>query len=256
MILYEKENAYILIAQHEHARISGDLMSAWTAWQDQAGNVDPRLGDIIFAAYEHDRSWLDLDSWPLWNDKASAPYSFIDFPPKVRFLYYNKGLDEVQSTNGYAALLCSMLYTSLVEKFQDEDAVQFVNREYDRQNRIKQLFKVDEHQLRKHISALLLCDGLSLFACMREPGTPRSEISWFANGFRYEPQGNKGEEQQLFADWRGHTEIALDPFPFVQTVDTVITYKEVSKDNAAALGLEAAYRKAELREHAIRFVSA
>ncbi|MFF2481512.1 DUF3891 family protein [Paenibacillus sp. NPDC058071] len=247
MIVYEKEHAFVLIAQHDHARISGDLMKAW---ESEAGQRDPRTDDMILAAYEHDRSWIDLDCWPLWNDAARKPYSFIDFPGNIRFHYYTKGLDEVQRSNGYAALLGSMLYTSLAEKFENDDAVRFVNREYARQRTIKRLFKVDESRLQNHISALVLCDGLSLFACMNEPGTPREQFEWFADGFAYI---REGEPRRLNADWNGVESIELRPFPFASEVRTVIIYKEVDKAEVARLGIGEAYKREILKEKAIVF---
>lgn len=236
MIVYEKEDAYVFIEQHEHARISGHLMSAW----DQLPIIGDRLSsNVIYAAYEHDRGWIDLDSWPLWNDAASQPYTFVDFPPKIRFLYYNKGLNEIEQINPYSALLCSGLYTTLVEKFDNDDARQFVSSEKERQKRIKQQLKVDEAQLTLLMKALILCDELSLFACMKEPGTPTSQYEWFARGFSYSA-GNTGADR-IFAEWCESDTIELTPYPFVRPVELSVVYKEVSKEAARRYGIAHAY---------------
>lgn len=249
MIVYEKKESMLLIAQHDHARISGDLMSAWGTWD--AG--DRRKDDCIYAAYEHDRSWLDLDCWPLWNDAEQRPYSFRDFPPKIRFQYYTKGLNEIQRVNGYAALLCSKLYTTLAERFQNDDTNAFINREYARQQNIIGLLKVEEMMLQKHMRMLFLCDELSLYLCMQEPGTPRAQYEWFTDGFAY--SFNDAEHTRLYADWRGDKAIELFPFPFTRTVETVLTYREVSKADLNKLGIAEAYRNATMQETAIIFRS-
>lgn len=217
-------------------------MSAWGNWD----SGDRRFEDCIHAAYGHDRSWIDLDSWPLWNDAEHRPYSFRDFPPKIRFQYYTKGLNEVQEANGYAALLCSMLYTMLVEKFPSKDAIQFVNSEKARQNNIKELLRVDEIQLQKHLKMLVLCDELSLYLCMNQPGTPREQYEWFADGFSYD-----AEKSKIYADWSGEKAVEVFPFPFARTIETVLVYREVSKAAIHQYGIAEAYSSAAVQESTI-----
>ncbi|WP_139991542.1 DUF3891 family protein [Paenibacillus paridis] len=248
MIVYEKEDVFILIAQHDHARISGDLVSAWQGELFHSAELKAKLD---YAAYEHDSSWIDLDRIPLWNDAANAPFSFRDFPGNIRFTFYSKGLDRVQETSEYAALLGSILYTTLAERFRNEDTIPFVEREFSRQSSIIEQLGLDVKLLQLHAKALLLCDELSLFVCMEQPGTPRQNYEWFAKGFPY--WFDRSGQTSLLADWKGPHIIELDPFPFTKVVDTTLLYKEVSKAAISKSGIAAAYQDEETREHKLRF---
>lgn len=248
MIVYEKEDAFILIAQHDHARVSGDLVSAWN---DELFPENSLREELTYAAYEHDSSWIDLDRMPLWNDAANCPFSFRDFPGNIRFFFYSKGLDNVQKTSEYAALLGSILYTTLAEKFRNDDAVQFVNREFARQSAIIERLKVDVKLLQMHVKALILCDELSLFVCMEQPGTARQRYEWFANGFPY--WFGYPEQTVLIADWKGQSAIELYPFPFTGAVETKVPYKEVRKKDIMRYGISEAYQREQLRDYTLLF---
>ncbi|NIK77205.1 hypothetical protein FHS15_002330 [Paenibacillus castaneae] len=250
MIVYEKEDAFILIAQHDHARVSGDLVSAW---RNEMFLSEDRREDLNYAAYEHDSSWIQLDRIPLWNDAAQSPFSFRDFPGNIRFVFYTKGLDKVEETNAYAALLGSILYTTLAEKFRNEDTIDFVEHEFSRQSAIIERLNVNVKLLQMHVKALLLCDELSLFVCMEQPGTPRREYEWFANGFSY--WFGESEQATLIADWKDDRTILLDPFPFQKEVETKLPYKEVSKSDAEQYGISEAYQRAHTREYTLKFVA-
>lgn len=249
MIVYEKEKAFIFIAQHDHAQVSGALMSFWS---DEWLVGNERKPDLIYAAYQHDRGWMDLDSWPLWNDADHRPYSFLDFPAKIRFLYYAKGLDEVQRANEYAALLCSLLYTTLAKRFINDDSKKFIQQEYERQTRLQKRLSVQEEQLQLHLNALVLCDELSLFVCMQQPGTPRQRYEWFADGFRFSVPGSV--HTRLYADWRDEEHVQLFPFPFDGHVQTVVPYKEVNKADIAKYGIAKAYHNEQMKQFAIKFI--
>lgn len=248
MIVYEKEDAFILIAQQDHARISGDLVSAW---QDSLFHSAERREELNLAAYEHDSSWIDLDRIPLWNDAVNAPFSFRDFPGNIRFIFYSKGLDRVQETSEYASLLGSILYTTLAEQFRNEDTVTFVEREFARQSAIIERLQLDVKLLQLHAKALLLCDELSLFACMEQPGTLRENYEWFANGLSY--WFDRSGQTQLIPEWIGESTIELDPFPFRGAVETAISFKEVRKPDITRYGIAEAYRRETLQEHKLFF---
>ncbi|WP_171056215.1 DUF3891 family protein [Paenibacillus sinopodophylli] len=249
LIVYERENSFILIAQHDHARICGDLVAAW---KNELFSSEDRREELNLAAYEHDSSWTQLDLLPLWNDAAQAPYSFRDFPGNIRFTFYSKALDCLQETSEYAALLGSILYTTLAERFRNEYTIPFVEGEFARQSAILERLQLEVKLLQQHAKALLLCDELSLFVCMEQPGTPRASYEWFAEGFSY--WFDRSGQTSMVADWKDEWTIELHPFPFIQSVESVLSYKEVNKSAAAELGIAEAYRKAELREQGIRFV--
>lgn len=248
MIVYEKEEAFILIAQHDHARISGDLISAW---EGGLFHSDARREELAYAAYEHDSSWMELDRIPLWNDAAHAPFSFRDFPGNIRFFFYSKALDCIQKTSEYAALLGSILYTTLAEKFRNADTIAFVEHEFARQSAIIERQQLDVKLLQLHAKALLLCDELSLFACMEQPGTPREHYDWFADGLPY--WFDRTGKTTLFVDWKDQATIEMNPFPFNREVETMLSYKEVNKADIMKYGISEAYRREQKHEFKLLF---
>ncbi|WP_051250735.1 DUF3891 family protein [Paenibacillus harenae] len=248
MIIYEKDDSYILIAQHDHARISGDLAAAW---RDELFSGAARRDELTYAAYEHDSSWIELDRMPLWNDQSGCPYSFRDYPGNIRFVFYERALDSLQRTSEYAALLGSILYSTLAEKTRNEDTVSFVEREFARQSAIIESLAIDVSLLQMHAKALLLCDELSLFACMERPGTARAQYEWFADGFSY--WFGRSGQSVLLADWVNGNTIETAPYPFRGEVETTLAFKQVSKADIAKLGISKAYQKEKLREHRLLF---
>jgi hypothetical protein len=248
MIIYETDDSYILIAQHDHARISGDLIKAWDSALFKS---DARKDELILGAYEHDRSWFDLDRIPLWNDATGSPFSFRDYPGNIRFSFYSQALDQLQQQSEYAALLGSILYTALAERFRNEDTVPFVEREFSRQSAIIKRLGVDVGLLQQHAKALFLCDELSLFVCMEPPGTPRSQYDWFAEGFQY--WFDRSGQTRLIAEWAGKTVIELAPYPFVQPVESELAYRLVSKAAVSQHGIAEAYAREPLLTQKLLF---
>ena len=68
---------------------------------------DTYLKETIDAIYEHDRGWIELDKVPILNDAKNIPYTFMDCPSSLRFVFYTIGLNEIEDSNPYGALLCS-----------------------------------------------------------------------------------------------------------------------------------------------------
>jgi hypothetical protein len=247
MIVYEKEDSFIMITQHDHAKVSGDLASMWREdlligkeWRD----------DLIYAAYQHDRGWIDLDGSPFWNDAKKSPYSFRDFPLQPRFPHYVQGVDEVQRHSEYSALLCSLLYTTLFERINNEKAKPYLNHEYARQTTLKTRLQIDDEAALQHqLRVLLICDELSLFLCMEEPGTPTAQYELFAEGLHYSldtMDTNNSDKKGVF--WATREAVQLSFFPFQMDVNIVIPYKEVNKADIALKGMIKAYREAIQKE--------
>lgn len=251
MIVYEKQNAFVMITQHDHAHVSGKLASEFKNdfFIDKA-----QQDEFIYAAYQHDRGWIDLDSAPFWNDAEHKPYSFRDFPLKPRFVFYKKGIDEIQEVSHYSALLCSLLYTTLFERIKQKDVQEYLNMEYVRQKTLKKLLNMDdEHSLplQKHLRALLICDELSLFLCMQQPGTPTDQYEWFSQGLNYSiDPTNKSQVR-----WRTKDTIELTYFPFHSDVEILLPYKEVDKEDIVTNGVLEAYHKTSWKEFKVFYKS-
>ncbi|MCC3378293.1 DUF3891 family protein [Paenibacillus farraposensis] len=249
MVIYETDQAYVMTAQHDHALIAGELASEW---EENAFKNRRHKQDFVYAAREHDRGWIRLDAAPFWNDQVSAPYTFIDFPPSPRFVFYRLGIDEVEQVNPYAALLCSLMYKELVgrtehEKTQDKQIARaYQEAEEQRRHRLRQELPdgvTFDHQVQTDVRRMLFCDELSLFLCSREPGTPAADYEWFADGLSFPAVRHEGG--RVRAEWLSEQSVGLSFFPFRGKFGVTHTFKKVDKEQIHASGLLQAYRSCE-----------
>jgi hypothetical protein len=217
VIVREKPGSYVLIKQHDHGLISGEFARHWAE--------SPRpLEPTLYAIANHDAGWRVLDASVRWNAKTGKPYSFTNYPILPKLRAYEEGIDLLETENPYAACLCSMHYATLVGDSEVE--VGFRESETQRQREIKDAMTGEElGNLEYNFHLLRLCDDLSLFVCLNEPG--RNDHPWYRNGFRFE--GVKFEPI-----WEDSSTLRLDPNPFSGSFDLAIPYTVVEKSNRTA----------------------
>lgn len=257
MIVYEQPNAFVMVRQHDHAHLSG-----WTAdhWDLSHFKGSERLHDVLYAVYQHDRSWISLDEMPLWNDKDHMPYSFSDFPliPKLRF--YTMGLDETEKENPYAALLCSMHYASFFEGTIQPDSHKFLLNERNRQEKLREQCSIqcDEQKevLQYHFHLLQFCDDVSLYVCLNEPGVSKAEEHpWYRKGFRNSEVFSNEKQQQIIAHWVDAQHIIFSPFPFREPFHAQVQTKVVLKELVKSVGIAQAYDDTHWSEREVIFIA-
>ncbi|MBH0230214.1 DUF3891 family protein [Halobacillus yeomjeoni] len=252
MIVREQENAFIMIKQHDHARISGEIVSNW---KNNFLLRSKLREEADWAVFEHDRAWIPLDDHPVWDGENNRPYSFIDYPLEKKLAAYQRGIEEVAAHSLYAGMLCSMHYQSFFSEEADDIRIrQFIKEEKERQETLFAQMETDVpmdiYQL--HFKRLQFCDDLSLYVCMQEPGITKSEeVPWFKDGFRqsfdFSPEG-------MMAHWKDENHVTVDPFPFQSAFDVLIPYRLVQKDLINDVGIERAYQETEVKHYRISFI--
>ncbi|MEC0126703.1 DUF3891 family protein [Paenibacillus pabuli] len=255
MIVYEREHDFVLTAQHEHGLAAGEMASHWkTELLADAAHRE----ELILAAREHDRGWIELDAAPFWNDYSQTPYSFRDFPLRPRFVFYRKGIEEVREKNLYAGLLCSMMYTELfqnnlgVNEHDDEDIREYLNIEREQQLSWEQQLGDREtlkQRLKSDVEIMLFCDQLSLFLCMEEPGTPAARYDFFADGLGC--TFDACSRQPIRAEWLSNEKVGISFVPFDEDFTVSMPYKSVPKASIRKFGMLQAYRRAEWKERRV-----
>ncbi|KXZ03032.1 DUF3891 family protein, partial [Bacillus cereus] len=183
MIFREKnEKESILIRQHDHGFLAGEIAKHI---KEDFFEDKTYLKETVDAIYEHDRGWIELDKVPILNDAKNIPYTFMDCPSPLRFVFYTIGLNEIENSNPYGALLCSKHFLSFPLNEEDEEMMSFYKHELERQKRIlKTLTKEQFAMFDKHYRLLKFCDELSLYVCMNKPGVKKKdEIDLFKDGF-------------------------------------------------------------------------
>ncbi|HEX2729798.1 MAG TPA: DUF3891 family protein [Rubrobacteraceae bacterium] len=217
MIVRERQDSFLLFGQHEHALASGEFARWW--------NADIKARDAtLFAIANHDLAWRPLDRDILWDEERDRPYSFVDYPVEEKLRAYTAGLDELEGLNFYAACLCSMHYETLARRFGKSAAdARFAEDETRRQEGLRRGMSEEERDsLERNLRLLKLCDGLSLFVCLNEPGAldrpppyPGGFELW---GGRYEPV------------WEDERTLRLEPNSFTGTFEIGLPYREVGRD--------------------------
>jgi len=256
MIVRETEDQFVMVGQHDHARLSGDAASHFT----ENCFVDTNyVQDVLTGVYEHDRSWIRLDDTPVWNDRDHAPFSFMDYPLLPKLTLYKQGIDEVELRNPYAALLCSLHYASfsIFQTSELPECKQFYQHELERQARIKsERNSLDEQALRSHFQLLQLCDDISLYVCLNRPGAGKEEEHpWYRKGFKNSELITGNPEHRIIPHWVSDKAIRITPSPFTGPFDAKLKLKRVSKRLAAEIGIGDAYKQTEWSEQTIVFLS-
>ncbi|WP_195575565.1 DUF3891 family protein [Paenibacillus sp. 1001270B_150601_E10] len=254
MIVRETELAFIMVEQHEHAQLSGDVARQFKNFFVD----DPFFNDLVFAVYHHDLGWKRLDDTPIWNDHQAAPFSFMDYPLLPKLTHYQYGLDQTEQMNKYAALLCSLHYSSfgLFKGSSVEESNMFIHQEDKRQQRIKAELNLNNHEdINKPFRLLQLCDAISLYVCLYSPGVDKEqENPWYKNGFKDSEPFNDVDDRRLVAEWISSNEIKITPNPFDHSFHTLLKQKRVSKALINEVGIGDAYKQSEWFNQEVVFV--
>jgi hypothetical protein len=217
MIVREKPDSFVLVKQHDHALASGEFARYWAR--------EPRpLEPTLYAVAHHDVAWQGPDASVLWNEETGRPYSFVDYPPEAKVRAYAEGLAWLEERDPYAACLCSMHYETLMRRFGGSEVEErFAEAEARRQERLRAGMSGEElENLEHNLGLLRLCDGLSLYVCLNEPGD-REYPPPYPGGF--ELAGERFEPV-----WEDRRTLRLQPNPFSEPFGFAIPYQTVGKD--------------------------
>ena len=255
MIIREREDAFVMIEQKDHALISGDLFANW---QPQRLASRAHTDAVRYAITNHDYGWHALDQMPFWNDVKGAPYNFMDFPAIPKLIFYKYGIDELENLHPYAGLLASRHYVHLTTGDGEIAAAQeFIKLEQARQDRLKQeISDFDDALFEFHYAMLAICDNLSLFLCLNEPGISKAkEHPLFQQGIPIPAAIKQVQEDMFTIQWDGIDTIQLNPFPLQNTTTVQLKQRVVSKQAIKEKGLIESYTQTPIEERNITFTS-
>lgn len=242
MIIREREHSFIMITQHDHAKISGEIARKW---KEKFFEGIDRKEEAVLGIFEHDRSWIEPDAAPLWNRKKEKPYSFMDYPLDLKVQFYKKGIDEVEKMDHYASLLCSLHYVSFLQYEEDPIGTDFVENEITRQLHLLKNCGIlgnmgMEKQLQYHLSILKFCDNLSLYICLNEPGAIKEKVHpFYKDGIP--PTFPFANQKPIQVTWTDQETISLSVSPLVKELQLELLFKEIKKEDIKLNGLLSAY---------------
>lgn len=264
MIVRSQEQMIVCIAQHDHAQLSGWIAACWGS--KHVPSLPEPKSALITATLMHDIGWIPLDEKPLWNEAANEPYSFVNLPAAIRVHHYQVGVDQVERVDDYAALLCSLHYTTFFpppSAVENQTVRKFLQNEQLRQQRLatrlEKAGRFEEVNRQAHDLALLkLWDSMSLYVALNEPGVSKSEEHpWYKDGLppvTLEATGSTKVELRIQARWYDEERVVLDPFPFQDPLVYPLPVRKVSVEQIRQKGFETAYRMAATSIQMIRFI--
>lgn len=246
MVIREQAEHFIMIEQHEHARLSGEIAKNL---KSEYFIHEKDRQDVIYAITQHDRGWIRLDADPIWNEVTKAPYYFVNYPYAVKLKMYQVGIQEVESINPYAGYLVSYHFSSFpdIKNGTDPFSISFNQEEKQRQDQLKkQLGSIDETVIKQHYHLLQLCDDLSLYVCMNEPGVSKEkEHPWFQNGVGSTAVLFQEGKESIQALWKDECTVEVQPAPFCDSFETELSYRRVAKKDIQDKGLNRAFHETE-----------
>lgn len=216
MLIRTERDYVVAISQPAHAVISGQLARAWG--NERFGAVEP-FEDVCLGALLHDIGWIDWEKAPTLNVTTGLPHSFLQLSTRVHLEIWDLASRRALAFGRYPALLTSMHFTGLYERFHDysrdsdddaRDARALVARESGFQEQMIASLQADlttaayatADILQRNRGLIALWDGMSLAIChgLTEPRT-----------FRGVP-GATGDEELVLAPVEGG--VSVGPWPF------------------------------------------
>jgi hypothetical protein len=222
VIVRERDGQFVVFEQHEHARISGEMARRWTP-------PPAPFESAVVAVTEHDVAWRELDGEVLWDEERGRPFSFVDYPSAPKMRAYAAGIDRVEAQNPYAALLCSLHYATIVGGSENPEERRFARREKERQGRLRSGFSGEGiENLERNLRLLKVCDGLSLFVCLNEPGRSARLLPPYEGGFSFDGTVYR-------PGWEDEQTLTVSPSPFPDDFEVSLPYG-ILDGNGSAVG--------------------
>lgn len=108
MIRRENDGGWILITQHDHALLSGQVMSHWG--NDSFIKPEP-YDEVLFAVKEHDSGWKEWDSNPKINTENGFPANFTEMSPYDQSVIWSKCYRSHSNDHPYASAIVALHFS-------------------------------------------------------------------------------------------------------------------------------------------------
>ena len=216
MIVRERTDSFLVFGQHEHALMAGEFARRWR-------ERPVPFESTVYATASHDLAWREPDREVLWNEEKDRPYTFMDYPLHLKLPAQKWGIDRVEADDPYAGCLCSMHYARFLLDAERPEEIEFRDGEFERQRNLEQGMTAEElENLERNFHFLRVCDGISLFLCLNEPGGGDNPPPY--------PRGFEFEGTRFDIVWEDGRTLGLDPNPFPEAFEVGIPYRTVGRD--------------------------
>jgi hypothetical protein len=200
MIRREEQGSFLLIAQHDHALVSGQLAEVFG---NETFALPQPLRDVVRGVSLHDCGWPLHDELPTIN-KDGLPLDVFETPREIALKVWTASAERAAAIDPYAGLLVSLhvlnlsVFASTLPQFNVESQpqrfamVKFQQREIERQENLRMklglrtersvhhklphdVTQKKEDQLTFNFRLLQAMDAISLAACCTKPPTAQTQ---------------------------------------------------------------------------------
>lgn len=178
--LTDDPTKWLLISQIEHARLSGELATAWQQTPSSSGfSLDKSVrSELLAAIHHHDDGWAAWESDPVIDPPLGQPFSFLDLPREESLVIWQDSIDLCRQIGPLAAWVVAGHFVHLLHDSDDANrpfAQQWLrDTESLQDNWLAEWIQADRTQNSLPIAegclfALRLFDWLSLWLCCQCP---------------------------------------------------------------------------------------
>ena len=215
-----------ITTQTDHAALAAELLSLWRI---DSLPENPRRGELLLAAREHDNGWQEADSAPARRDDG-RPHDFLSIPGDWRRQIWQRGVRRHGEQRPWVSLLIVEHALNLHRRHLDAEPWRALMTEWrELREQLLETAGGDERALTEDYRLLDAVDTLSLAVCAGwgEPGEHA--------GVRYHVRLSEDRAEML-----------LDPFPLAGATTFPLRRRSI-EDRAYARDVELGVELASAR---------
>jgi len=140
----ESADVVVCIGQTSHSWLAGQLARAWGS--ERFGGF-ARREEVCLGAEQHDIGWAEWDLAPSLDEETGLPHAFFELSRRESVGIWRRAPRRLEAQSRYAALLCSLHGTLLIERFANLEEMEADDR------RLTEEYLAEERRRQQRLSA-------------------------------------------------------------------------------------------------------
>ncbi len=190
MIRRDNESGWVLITQHDHAGLAGEIMTHWG--NDNFMRPEP-YDEVLFAVKEHDSGWKEWDSEPKVDPETGYPANFTEMSFEDQADIWRRCYKPYSIDNPYASCLVAMHFSKFnrnnlrkepgnkIAECLDKEFKEFIAGKLSHEASADNLVEIPSNVI-KNLTLLQIGDIISLALCHGWRSTEITEVPYDYNG--------------------------------------------------------------------------
>ena len=146
MIRRELKDGWILFAQFDHSKLSGDIMKYWG--NKEFSNIRS-VDKVMYSITNHDKGWENWDSNPRVNPENNYPANFMDMFPSEQHRIWAKCYEDIPQEYSYSSALIALHFSKfnnnlLLHMPENKEVLEFKNK---LNKHVSDILKIDKNNL-------------------------------------------------------------------------------------------------------------